>query len=85
MYTYNGIPQYSQNMYSNNATYRPINSNPKYINQNSDRFVGGGFIAPLLLGGVAGYAIGNNRPNYYPAPYPQPKPIYYNNYYYPYY
>lgn len=79
MYSYNSIPQYNQNMYrsSNNYSY-----------QNDDRLLGGGFIAPLLLGGVAGYAIGNNRPNYYPNyyPYPQPLPVYYNNnYYYPYY
>ncbi|MBE6147713.1 MAG: hypothetical protein E7168_05235 [Firmicutes bacterium] len=59
--------------------------NQQYIN-NNDRFFGGGFIAPLLLGGVAGYALGNNRPNYYyPQPYYYPN-TYYNNFnYYPYY
>jgi len=74
MYSYNyNIPQYGRNMYRN-------------IN-NDQRFIGGGFIAPLLLGGVAGYALGNNRPNYYyPQPY-YPYPTYYNNNYYynPYY
>lgn len=79
MYSYNNnMDKYSRNMYSQN------------INQNNERFAGG-FVAPLLLGGVAGYAIGNtNRPNYYyPQPYqpyyyyPYPYPTYYsNNYYY---
>lgn len=64
MYTYNRIPQY------NNMYYTRGN--------NDDRFVGTGLIAPLLLGGVAGYAIGQNnnynngfRPMvFYPQPYP---------------
>ncbi len=81
MYPYNyNIPQFNRNMY-------------RGVNNNDQRFIGGGFIAPLLLGGVAGYAIGNNnRPNYYPAPYYYQQPYYYpynysNNYYYynPYY
>lgn len=77
MYSYNNnMARFKQNMY------------PTNINYNDERFAGG-FVAPLLLGGVAGYAIGNaNRPNYY---YPQPYyyypylqyPTYYsNNYYY---
>lgn len=82
MYSYNNIPQNNKNMYSNN-------SNCSYgypVNQGDDRFAGG-LLAPLFLGGVAGYAIGYNRPNnggYYPYP-QQPVPIYTNNYYYPYY
>ena len=76
MYSYNyNIPQYQRNMY-----YRGINNNDQ-------RFIGG-FFGPLLLGGIAGYAIGNNRPNYYyPQPYYYPYPTYYNNNYYynPYY
>lgn len=71
----NNIPQYQRNMY-----YRDVN--------NDQRLIGGGFFAPLLLGGVAGYAIGANRPNYYYSqPYYYPYPSYYNNYYYynPYY
>ena len=71
MYSYNyNIPQYRTNMYRQNMN-----------NTNDQRFVGG-FFAPLLLGGVAGYAIGaNNRPNYYyPQPYYYyPYPTYYNN------
>lgn len=72
-YNYN-IPQFRQNMY-------------QHRNNNDQRFIGGGFVGPLLLGGIAGYAIGNNRPNYYyPRPY-YPYPTYYsNNYFYnPYY
>lgn len=76
MYTYNyNIPQMRGNMYRNNIN-------------NDQRFIGGGLFAPLLLGGLAGYAIGNNRPNYYyPQPYYYPYPTYYNNNYYynPYY
>ena len=81
MYSYNNLRQPVNNMYA-----RPINNKMNNNMYNSgDRFLGGGFVAPLLLGGVAGYAIGNNRPNYYPYPYPYPAPVYYNNYYYPYY
>jgi len=73
-YSYN-IPQYRQNMYRNANNY-------------DQRLIGGGIVAPLLLGGIAGYALGNNRPNYYyPQPYYYPYPTYYNNNYYynPYY
>ena len=76
-------------MYSYNYNY----SNPQQFSQykiiptnnQDDRFVGG-IIAPLLLGGVAGYAIGQNNNNYnrpymfYTQPYP-----YYYPYYTPYY
>ena len=82
MYPYNyNIPQYPKNM------YRQYRGN-KFVNSNDERFFAGGFIAPLLLGGVAGYAIGqNNRPNYYYYPQPYYYPVYpvtySNNYYYP--
>lgn len=68
----NNIPQFRRNMYGRN--------------NNDQRLIGGGFLAPFLLGGVAGYALG--RPNYYyQQPYYYPYPTYYNNYYYynPYY
>jgi len=79
--------QFSRNMYPKGKFSRNYGSN-----QNQDRFVGG-FFGPLLLGGIAGYAIGNQQPNnsygpvyyqppYYPTYYPN---NYYNNfYYYPY-
>ena len=74
MYSYNyNIPQYQRNMYRTN-------------NINDNRLIGGGLLAPFLLGGVAGYALG--RPNYYyPQSFYYPYPAYYNNYYYynPYY
>lgn len=74
-------------MYPYNYNMRTYNRNMYRNYQNDNRIFAGGFVAPLLLGGVAGYALGtNNRPNYY---YPQPYyyPMYYNNYYYynPYY
>lgn len=74
-------------MYPYNYNMRTYNRNMYRNYQNNGRIFAGGFVAPLLLGGVAGYALGtNNRPNYY---YPQPYyyPMYYNNYYYynPYY
>lgn len=75
MYSYNyNMPQFRGNMYRQyNYSNRP----------NDQRFIP---FFPLLLGGVAGYAIGaNNRPNYYyPQPYYYyPYPTYYsNNYYY---
>lgn len=74
MYSYNyGYPIYNE--YRNNT----MSNSP-----NDERFVGG-IIAPLLLGGVAGYAIGQNNNNgrpymYYTQPYP-----YYYPYYTPYY
>lgn len=55
-----------------------------YRNVQNDRLIGGGFIGPLLIGGLAGYAIG--RPNYssgnFFSPYPFYYPTYYNNFYY---
>lgn len=85
MYSNNNTNSYSQTTYQPYGTYQY-----GYENQNDDRFAGG-LLAPLFLGGVAGYAIGYNRPNYNqgyvpaPVPYPYPAPMYTNNYYYPYY
>lgn len=68
MYSYNNVPTYSTNipMYRT-ETY----GDPNMINGNAndDRFIGP-FLGPLLLGGIAGYAL---RPPY-PAPYPVPAP-----------
>lgn len=73
-------------MYRN--TKNSIPRNQGNFNQD-DRFFGGGIIAPLLIGGIAGYAIGNNQNDYpygggFVGPvYPQPYyPTYYNSYYY---
>lgn len=88
MYSYNNMPQTNKSMYpkTNNSKYYGT-----YQYQNNDDRFAGGLLAPLFLGGVAGYAIGYNRPNnqgiVYPVPiqpYPQ-YPVYTNNYYYPYY
>ena len=79
MYSCNNMP-YGQNVYYKENTYQK--------GQDGDRIIGTGLLAPLFLGGVAGYAIGYNRPNNYPYPYQVPyqvPPVYYNNYYYPYY
>lgn len=75
-------------MYSNyNVAKYPNNMYNKSMYQNNDeRF---GLIGPLLLGGLAGYAIGNNNYNvpccpppvyYKPIPYQQPYQSY--NFYY---
>ena len=86
MYPYNyNMNQFSRNMYRNRGFSRNYNS----LNS-GDRFIGGGFFAPLLLGGLAGYAIGNQQQNnsygpvYYPQPYYYPNTYYNNFYYYPY-
>ncbi len=69
-----------------NNRYKYNYPNPYYYNQNNERFAGG-IIAPLLLGGVAGYAIGQNNNNGRPMLfYPYANPYYYPMYppYYPY-
>ncbi len=54
--------QYSYNRY--NPNYMPNNYNQLKKN-NDDRFVGGGFLAPFLLGGITG---GLLAPSFYPRP-----------------
>lgn len=39
--------------------------NQPYYNMNGDRFIGGGFLAPFLLGGITG---GLLAPAFYPKP-----------------
>lgn len=80
MYTNYNMPSMGNNMYNKN-----------YYPDNDDRF---GILGPLLLGGIAGYAIGSPGgfgrpccppPVYYPPMYPSyPAPIPYqsNNFYY---
>ena len=72
MYPYNYPTEYSNSIYT-----------PALENSNGERFIGTGIIAPLLLGGVAGYAIGQN--NYNNRPYMFYTQPYYNPYYYNYY
>ena len=68
----------------NNYNYQYPNTY-YYPNQSDERFAGG-FIAPLLLGGVAGYAIGQNNMNGRPMVFYPQRPVYpmYYPYYYPY-
>lgn len=72
--------------------------NQKYVNFNqipfnnahsNDRFIGGGFLGPFILGGLTGGLVApffyGNRPNYnyyYPYPYPYPTTYYYGGGYY---
>lgn len=62
-------------MYNTNFRYRPMRGN--------DRFVGGGFAVPFLLGGITGGLLAPAfypRPYYYyprPMPYPYSYPVYY--------
>ncbi len=62
------------NMYYNNRNMRYAKRPNNYGNNN--RF--GGFVVPFLLGGLAGGAIANGRPNQNPNYY-YPYPYYYNN------
>ena len=66
-------------MYNQNfIRRRPIPYRNRYNNY-GNRFIGGGFAVPFLLGGLTGglLAPAFNRP-YYPYPmYPQPYPMYY--------
>lgn len=86
MYTNYNIPQnstfnpqsYTTNQYrtDNVSDYHPVNNNYPVGYQDGDRFFP--FLAPFLLGGIAGAAIA--RPNYfppmaYPAPFPPPYPV----------
>lgn len=57
-------------MMNPNNFYRPNMNRP--IN-NGDRFIGGPFLAPFLLGGITG---GLLAPAFYPRPIYQPMPIY---------
>ena len=60
MYTNYNIPQ---KKYYKPTTYQNIGNYPTTTYSTDDRFIGGGFLAPFLLGGVGGYLIG--RPNNY--------------------
>ena len=70
MYSRYNIPQYGRNMQNYN---RPRPPRPPYQG-NNDRFFGGGFIAPFILGGITGSLLRPNYPIYSPGPpiYPYP-------------
>lgn len=59
-----------------NNPYNNFNRRPIYGN----RFIGGGFLAPFVLGGITGGLLAPNfyrpRPFYEPGPF-YPPPIYY--------
>lgn len=62
-------------MYQTNYMRRP----PIQPSPHNNRFIGGGFIAPFLLGGLTGSLLTPAfypRPYYRPYPYPYP-PVYY--------
>ena len=63
-----------------NSYQIPRNLNNTMYNNSDDRFIGGGFLGPFLLGGLTGGLVSplfyNQRPyynNYYYYPYP-PRP-----------
>ena len=64
--------------------YNIPNYPTNYYNQNDERFIGTGFVGPLLLGGVAGYAIGQNYNNGRPMVFYPNRPYYPPYPYYPY-
>jgi len=76
MYSNNIIPQYNYNMQPNKFGLN---------RRSNDRFIGGGFAVPFLLGGITGGLLA--RPNSFgggypvPSPYPVPMPYYVNNSY----
>ena len=73
------------NTYQNQRNFKNYSHQMYRPNQNNDRFLGGGFLGPFLLGGVTGGLVaplfygGYNRPyynNYYYYPYPYYGPYY---------
>ena len=74
---------YNMNYKFTNPPYQNI---PNYNTTNNDRFIGGGFLGPFILGGLTGGLVAQlfygNRPNYnYYYPYPYPTTYYYGGYY----
>ena len=81
MYTNYNIPQNKCNYQRNyrDSNYGMNYNYPTTYYNSGDRFIGGGFLGPFLLGGVGGYLLG--RPNYPQGPIPvyfppQPMPYY---------
>ena len=59
-----------------NSYQIPRNFNSTMYNNSDDRFIGGGFLGPFLLGGLTGGLV---SPLFY-----NQRPYYNNNFYYPY-
>jgi len=76
MYSNNMIPNYNMNMRRSGFGLNRRGNN---------RFIGGGFAVPFILGGITGGLL--SRPNNFgggypvPAPYPVPYPYYVNSNY----
>ena len=68
----NNIPQYGNSMQKKYSNPRP---------NDGDRFIGGGFLGPFILGGITG---GLLAPSFYPRPYYGPVPMPYPPYPVPY-
>ena len=74
----------SDMMYPN--YFNRYNPNMKNAYNNGDRFIGGGFLGPFILGGITGGLLAPSfypRPIYGPVPMPVPvyqTPIYQNQY-----
>ena len=70
----------------NQNNFKAYNMNKPYANMNGDRFIGGGFLGPFILGGITGGLLApafNQRPYYGPiyGPMPvYPVPYYQNQY-----
>jgi len=63
------------------------NNYNSFGNHRGNRFIGGGFVGPFILGGIAGGLIANNRPNNFSYPvfvpfYPPYPPSQFNQFYY---
>lgn len=57
-------------------TRRNMQISPNYnVSNNGDRFIGGGFLGPFILGGITGSLI--TRPQYGPIYGPPPPPVIY--------
>ncbi len=86
MYSNNyGVPSNEVHVYDMNPYTTTSFPNSGVVSQDGERF----FLAPFLVGGLAGTALGygianNNRPPYpmYPPMMMQPYPMYTTNYYY---
>ena len=60
----NSVPSYNRSQSSSSfPTFSSSSSSNPYMNSSSNRFVGGGFLGPFVLGGITG---GLLAPAFYP-------------------